>query len=415
MRRSRARSTTPRAARRRPLPRRSRSMSRPSVTCDRPRRAPLRAARRPARSHAPRHDRHHAAERIGSRHAARHDRPGPDGREHRAQADARRPHLRRLRRQPGRRRGARRRGSDGREHARGLRRQARRPAPGVDHGPGRRDHRDDGQRARRAPRARATRSSTAATPTTGTTSAAPPSSASAGSTTSTAARAGACSASIAASASWSAAPTTRSPRSSRSSPLSLRAWTQPSARPAATGEPAPEERGYLHCGQAGAGHFVKMVHNGIEYGMMAALAEGLNVLHGADAGLRPRDQDAETAPLDHPEFYSYSLDIPAISEVWRRGSVVESWLLDLTAAALQESPDLERLRRTRVGLGRGPLDRDRGDRGGRARPTFSPPRSTRASRHVTRGSSRTRCCRRCGSSSAATTRSPPHVASARTG
>jgi len=110
--------------------------------------------------------------------------------------------------------------------------------------------------------------------------------------------------------------------------------------PGRTGEPGPEEQGYLHCGQAGAGHFVKMVHNGIEYGMMAALAEGLNVLHGADAGLRQRDQDAETAPLDHPEFYSYSLDVPAISEVWRRGSVVESWLLDLTAAALQESPDL---------------------------------------------------------------------------
>ncbi len=110
--------------------------------------------------------------------------------------------------------------------------------------------------------------------------------------------------------------------------------------PGRTGEPGPEERGYLHCGQAGAGHFVKMVHNGIEYGLMAALAEGLNVLHGADAGLRRRDQDAETAPLDHPEFYSYSLDVPAISEVWRRGSVVESWLLDLTAAALHESPDL---------------------------------------------------------------------------
>jgi 6-phosphogluconate dehydrogenase len=107
------------------------------------------------------------------------------------------------------------------------------------------------------------------------------------------------------------------------------------------GEPGPEERGYLHCGAPGAGHFVKMVHNGIEYGMMAALAEGLNILHGADAGLRQRDQDAETAPLDHPEFYSYALDIPAITEVWRRGSVVESWLLDLTAAALQESPQLE--------------------------------------------------------------------------
>ncbi len=107
------------------------------------------------------------------------------------------------------------------------------------------------------------------------------------------------------------------------------------------GEPEPEERGYLHCGQAGAGHFVKMVHNGIEYGMMAALAEGLNILHGADAGLRKRDKDAETAPLDHPEFYSYTLDVPAIAEVWRRGSVVESWLLDLTAAAMQESPELD--------------------------------------------------------------------------
>jgi 6-phosphogluconate dehydrogenase len=110
--------------------------------------------------------------------------------------------------------------------------------------------------------------------------------------------------------------------------------------PGRAGEPGSAERGYLHCGPPGAGHFVKMVHNGIEYGMMAALAEGLNILHGADAGLRPRDKDAETAPLDHPEFYSYDLDIPAIAEVWRRGSVVESWLLDLTAAALHESPDL---------------------------------------------------------------------------
>ncbi len=111
--------------------------------------------------------------------------------------------------------------------------------------------------------------------------------------------------------------------------------------PGRAGEPDSEERGYLHCGPSGAGHFVKMVHNGIEYGMMAALAEGLNILHGADAGLRPRDKDAETAPLDHPEFYAYDLDIPAITEVWRRGSVVESWLLDLTAAALHESPDLD--------------------------------------------------------------------------
>jgi len=107
------------------------------------------------------------------------------------------------------------------------------------------------------------------------------------------------------------------------------------------GDPAPEEQGYLHCGPSGSGHFVKMVHNGIEYGIMAALAEGLNILHGADAGLRQRDQDAETAPLDHPENYAFELDLGAIAELWRRGSVIQSWLLDLTAAALQESPGLE--------------------------------------------------------------------------
>ena len=111
--------------------------------------------------------------------------------------------------------------------------------------------------------------------------------------------------------------------------------------PGREGEPGDEERGYLHCGPPGAGHFVKMVHNGIEYGMMAAMAEGLNILHGADAGLRQRANDAETAHLDHPEFYSYTLDIPAITEVWRRGSVVESWLLDLTATALHEEPTLD--------------------------------------------------------------------------
>ncbi len=111
--------------------------------------------------------------------------------------------------------------------------------------------------------------------------------------------------------------------------------------PGRSGEPLPEERGYLHCGPAGAGHFVKMVHNGIEYGMMGALAEGLNILHNADAGLRSRDRDAETAPLERPEFYAYELDVAAVTELWRRGSVVASWLLDLTAAALHESPGLE--------------------------------------------------------------------------
>ena len=100
------------------------------------------------------------------------------------------------------------------------------------------------------------------------------------------------------------------------------------------------ERGYLHCGPAGAGHFVKMVHNGIEYGLMAAYAEGFNILHHAGAGLGSQDADAETTPLRHPEHYQYRLDLPEIAELWRRGSVVESWLLDLAARALLENPDL---------------------------------------------------------------------------
>jgi 6-phosphogluconate dehydrogenase len=110
--------------------------------------------------------------------------------------------------------------------------------------------------------------------------------------------------------------------------------------PGRTGDPAPEEMGYLHCGPAGAGHFVKMVHNGIEYALMAAYAEGLNILHNADIGSRPQTADAETAPLRDPDAYRYELDVAKVSEVWRRGSVVASWLLDLTAAALQESPTL---------------------------------------------------------------------------
>jgi 6-phosphogluconate dehydrogenase len=111
--------------------------------------------------------------------------------------------------------------------------------------------------------------------------------------------------------------------------------------PSRSGEPAPEERGYLYCGPSGAGHFVKMVHNGIEYGLMAAYAEGLGLLQHADAGLHARDADAETAPLAHPERYGYELDLAAIAELWRRGSVVSSWLLDLAATALHESPSLD--------------------------------------------------------------------------
>jgi 6-phosphogluconate dehydrogenase len=110
--------------------------------------------------------------------------------------------------------------------------------------------------------------------------------------------------------------------------------------PGSAGEPSPAENGYLHCGPNGAGHFVKMVHNGIEYGLMAAYAEGLNILKNANAGKAEREADAETAPLEQPEYYRYDIDLPEVAEVWRRGSVVGSWLLDLTAAAMRESPDL---------------------------------------------------------------------------
>ncbi len=111
--------------------------------------------------------------------------------------------------------------------------------------------------------------------------------------------------------------------------------------PGRDGDPGPAEQGYLHCGPSGSGHFVKMVHNGIEYALMAAYAEGLNILEHADAGDRPRDADAETAPLANPEHYRYDIDVAEVAEVWRRGSVIGSWLLDLTAAALRESPTLE--------------------------------------------------------------------------
>jgi 6-phosphogluconate dehydrogenase len=110
--------------------------------------------------------------------------------------------------------------------------------------------------------------------------------------------------------------------------------------PGRTGTPDQAEHGFLHCGANGAGHFVKMVHNGIEYGMMASFAEGLNILHNADAGTRTAEADAETAPLEEPEYYQFDIDTTAVAEVWRRGSVVGSWLLDLTAAALHDSPDL---------------------------------------------------------------------------
>jgi 6-phosphogluconate dehydrogenase len=117
----------------------------------------------------------------------------------------------------------------------------------------------------------------------------------------------------------------------------------PDSLPTTPGRPAAggtAERGYLHCGPNGAGHFVKMVHNGIEYGIMAAYAEGMNILHEANVGKRTNTVDAETTPLRHPERFQYDLNLADIAEVWRRGSVIASWLLDLTAAALAKNPHL---------------------------------------------------------------------------
>ena len=107
------------------------------------------------------------------------------------------------------------------------------------------------------------------------------------------------------------------------------------------GDPGPGELGYLHCGPPGAGHFVKMVHNGIEYGLMAAYAEGLGILHRADVGQHQQESDAETAPLQNAKYYQYDLNLAEVAEVWRRGSVISSWLLDITAHALLDDPDLE--------------------------------------------------------------------------
>ena len=126
--------------------------------------------------------------------------------------------------------------------------------------------------------------------------------------------------------------------------------------PGRQGEPSTAEHGYLHCGPSGAGHFVKMVHNGIEYGIMASYSEGLNILRHANIGKTEQANDAENTPLRHPELYQYDLDLTEISEVWRRGSVIGSWLLDLTAEALLKSPDLEKLFRTSIRLRRRQMD-----------------------------------------------------------
>ncbi len=116
--------------------------------------------------------------------------------------------------------------------------------------------------------------------------------------------------------------------------------TEAPRTPGRTGEPTPAENGYLHCGPNGGGHFIKMVHNGIEYGIMAAIAEGLNIIKNADIGNRQQEVDAETTPLRRPELYQYEFPLPDVAEVWRRGSVIGAWLLDLTASALYKNPDL---------------------------------------------------------------------------
>jgi 6-phosphogluconate dehydrogenase len=161
------------------------------------------------------------------------------------------------------------------------------------------------------------------------------------------------------------------------------------------------EQGYLHCGPSGAGHFVKMVHNGIEYGIMAAYAEGLGVLSGSNIGKHAGGIDAETTPLRDPEHYQYDLNLRDISEVWRRGSVISSWLLDLTAGALAKDATLSDFA-GRVS--------DSGEEGGRSKPPLtkaclcvsSPRRCTSDSPPAARETSRINCYRRCVSSSADT-------------
>ena len=167
------------------------------------------------------------------------------------------------------------------------------------------------------------------------------------------------------------------------------------------------EQGYLHCGPNGAGHFVKMVHNGIEYGVMAAYAEGLAVLKAANVGKKPAAIDAETTPLRDPEHYQYDLNLADIAEVWRRGSVIASWLLDLTATALIQDPALTQICRTGVRLRRRPLDDQGRHRRRRAGACAIRRRFMNDSARAERRTSPTSCFPPCATSSAATSRSRP--------
>ncbi len=172
------------------------------------------------------------------------------------------------------------------------------------------------------------------------------------------------------------------------------------------------EHGYLHCGPAGAGHFVKMVHNGIEYGVMAAYAEGFNVLRHANVGSHATAADAETTPLRQPEQYRYEINLRDVAEVWRRGSVISSWLLDLTAAALLRDPELAHFAGRVADSGEGRWTIKAAIDEGVPVPVLTPPCSI-ASVPAARPTSPTSCSPRCGMSSAGTRRSQPHDRSPR--
>ena len=166
------------------------------------------------------------------------------------------------------------------------------------------------------------------------------------------------------------------------------------------------EQGYLHCGPNGAGHFVKMVHNGIEYGLMAAYAEGLGILRDANVGKQQHEVDAETTPLRDPEHYQYDLNLRDIAEVWRRGSVIASWLLDLTAAALVEDPELAKFAGRVSDSGEGRWTIKAAIDEAVPVPVLIDRALSSASARAARPTSRTSCSRRCASSSAATWRKP---------
>jgi 6-phosphogluconate dehydrogenase len=168
------------------------------------------------------------------------------------------------------------------------------------------------------------------------------------------------------------------------------------------------EQGYLHCGPSGAGHFVKMVHNGIEYGLMAAYAEGMNLLAHANVGQQTQSHDAETTPLRHPEEFQFDLNLRDVAEVWRRGSVIASWLLDLTAAALLKDPTLAKFDGRVSDSGEGRWTIKAAIDAAVPAPVLNR-RSSRDSARAARPSLPTSCCLRCGSSSAGTLRNRSQV------